>query len=42
MCYGAAGMSRRRFLYAFDLLELDGADMRRESGGHPAADPAWQ
>ena len=44
-----AGRSRRTpFLYAFDLLELDGADMRREPievrkatlGEHPPQEPA--
>jgi hypothetical protein len=29
MCSGGGGMSRR-LLYAFDLLELNGADLRRE------------
>ena len=29
-CFATAGTSRKRFLYAFDLLELDGADLRRE------------
>ena len=36
------------FLYAFDLLELDGAETRREpievrkaTGQHPAQKPAW-
>ena len=37
----------RAFLYAFDLLEVNGADLRREAievrhpGKHPAQGPAW-
>ena len=29
-CEGGGGMSSQAFLYAFDLLELDGADLRQE------------
>jgi ATP-dependent DNA ligase len=30
MCSGGGGGMSRRLLYAFDLLELNGADLRRE------------